>query len=263
MTVAALSEAPETGIEDANVSSIAKGLRVLRALAEECGGEAGVSDLATAAALPKSTTHRVLAMLLAEGFASRNGQRYQLGPRWFGLQAAVVSSSWQRLSAQCRVPMAVLFERTEATVHLGVADGREVLYLEKLTARGGTTIPTRVGARMPMTCTAVGKVLLAWSEPTLIDEVVRSPLRRLTRASITGPGLLCGQLEEVRGRGLAFDREESQPGVHCVAAPLRRDGRVVAAVSISRVGTGGLARDDAAVVQAAAGKMEAWLSGDD
>jgi DNA-binding IclR family transcriptional regulator len=244
-----------------NVSSIAKAARVLRALARAEDGEAGVTDLAVLADLPKSTTHRVLAELIGEGFVCRSGQRYRLGTGWFALlQSALNSSEWLRLVEQARRPLASLFERTGATVHFGVLDGDEVLYLEKLTARGGTAVPTRVGSHMPATCTAVGKALLAYSSREVQLRVLSKPLPRISPRSIALPRLIAGQLDEIRATGLARDLEESQPGVFCLAAPIFRQGVVVAAVSVTRVGSAGFVRSDENEVRLAAKRIEEWLT---
>ena len=121
----------------ANLSSIAKAARVLRALALAGDGDAGVTTLASLACLPKSTAHRVLSELVCEGLVSHTEQqRYRLGRGWFELQSALSRSEWVRLADQARRPLAALFERTGATVHFGVLEGDMVLYLEKLTAKG-------------------------------------------------------------------------------------------------------------------------------
>jgi DNA-binding IclR family transcriptional regulator len=241
------------------VSSIAKAARVLRALATAGVGDAGVTGIARAAQLPKSTAHRVLAELIGEGLVAHNGSRYRLGPGWFALQGALSSSEWLQMVDRARVPLAQLFERTKATVHLGVLDGAEVMYLEKLTASGGTAVPTHVGAHMPASCTAVGKVLLAYSSADVVKEVTAKPLPILARRSIAMPSQLLRQLEEIRASGVAYDIEESQAGIYCVAAPVFRDGRAVAAVSVTRVGSRGLTTSDATEARAAAKRIAEWI----
>jgi DNA-binding IclR family transcriptional regulator len=248
-----------------NLSSIAKAARVLRALALAGSGDARVTDLAALAELPKSTTHRVLAELISQGLVSHTGQRYRLGTAWFALQSALCSSEWLRLAEQARRPLASLFERTDATVHFAVLDGAQVLYLEKLTGRGGTAVLTRVGARMPTTCTAVGKALLAHADPAVVRSTLSKPLPRRCQRSVVLPQLLADQLKEVRRTGLAYDLEETQPGVCCVAAPVFNNGKAVAAVSVTRVGGGIVAAHALEVRRAAAGIGErlTWASFDD
>lgn len=255
------AELNRTTVGDSS-SSIAKAVRVLRSLAQAGDDDDGVTHIATLAGLPKSTTHRVLAVLIDEGLVSRNDQRYRLGPGWFELQSALSSSEWQRLVDQARMPLASLFETTGATVHFGVLDGNDVLYLEKLTARGGTRVPTRVGERRPALCTALGKALIAYSGPDRMRSVLSQPLPCLSRRSITSPRMLQNQLLDIRRKGVSHDLEESQQGVFCVAAPVFRSSELVAAVSVTRVsGTPTTASDEAAVRRAAR-DICAWVNPD-
>ncbi|AIJ21277.1 IclR family transcriptional regulator [Amycolatopsis methanolica] len=243
------------------LSSIAKAARVLRALALSDEGDAGVSNLAAFAELPKSTTHRVLVELIREGLVARNQQqKYRLGKSWFELQAALSCSEWVRLVEQAKAPLASLFERTGATVHFGVLSDEKIMYLEKLTARGGTSVPTRVGAQMPATCTALGKALLAYSDREVIQSVLSKPLPVVSGRSVAQPRLLLSQLVQARKTGLSFDVEECQLGVFCVATPVFRNGRAVAAVSLTRVGSGGLTAADPVEVRRAAGEISKWIS---
>ena len=260
MTVEMASRECGTPVATDTLSSIAKAARVLRALALAGDGDAGVTDLATFASLPKSTTHRVLAELMREDLVCRSDQRYRLGPGWFELQSALGSSEWHRLVDRAKNPLASLFERTGATVHFGVLDGERVLYLEKLTARGGTRVPTRVGSHMPATCTALGKVLLAHSSPDHIRSVLSGPLPVASRRSVALPNLLARQFVEIRRAGIAYDAEESQEGVFCVAAPVYANGRVVAAVSVTRIGANVTSRDDVLSVRRAASQICGWVA---
>jgi DNA-binding IclR family transcriptional regulator len=131
-------------------------------------------------------------------------------------------------------PLDELFEATGATVHLGVLDAGEVLYLDKLTARGGTRVPSRVGSRNPPTCTALGKAMLAHSA-SLVRSLLLKELPKQAPRSIAAPQLLLEQLSRTRSEGLAFDFEESRPGISCVASPILYGGRAVGAVSLTRV----------------------------
>ncbi|HVX23144.1 MAG TPA: IclR family transcriptional regulator [Acidimicrobiales bacterium] len=237
--------------DESVVSSIAKAIRLLRALVAAENGEAGVTHLALAAGLPKSTTHRLLSELIHEGLVARRGSRYCLGSGWYLLRSTPTASEWDQLANVARRPLDELFEATGATVHLGVLDEDEVLYLDKLTARGGTRVPSRVGNRMPSTCTALGKAMLAHGGRLLIRTVLSKDLPRLAPRSIAAPNLLLEQLAQVRTEGLAFDFEESQPGVSCVGAPIMYGGRAVGAVSLTRVGSDVLNGDGIKVRRAA------------
>lgn len=244
---------------DEAVSAIAKAARVLRSLASADGGGLGLVEMATEVDLPKSTTHRVLAELMTEGLVGRQGLRYRLGPSWFALQTALASSEWVQLADRAREPLASLFGRADATVHLAVLDGSNVRYLEKLTGRGGCSVPTRVGSVMPATCTAVGKSLLAFAGDDVVEPLIGRPLPMTSTRSIRSPERLLRQLGATRATGIAYDLEESRPGLFCVAAPVLRSGRAIAAVSVSRINGRGPSATDEAHVRRAADEIAEWL----
>jgi DNA-binding IclR family transcriptional regulator len=252
----------ENKAADDSPSSIAKAVRVLRSLALAGDAADGVTHIAELANLPKSTTHRILAVLIDEGLASRSDQRYRLGPGWFELQSALSSSEWHRIVRQAKRPLASLFETTEATVHFAVLDGEDVLYLEKLTGRNGTIVPTRVGERKPALCTALGKSLVAHTDTAKVRSMLSKPLPMVSRRSITSPRIILNQLAEIRRSGVAYDFEEIQPGVSCVAAPVFRSGKAIAAVSVTRVGSSAHNPGDTAAVRRAATEITRWVEAD-
>ena len=106
------------------------------------------------------------------------------------------------------------------TVHLGVRDGTEVVYVAKLVGHRKVDVPSSTGGRLGLYCTAVGKALLAHAPADVQHDVLRDPLVRRTPRTITAPGVLAHQLVQVRSEGVAFEYEESRVGVVCVAAPV-------------------------------------------
>jgi IclR family acetate operon transcriptional repressor len=208
-----------------------------RALTIIAAFEAGPSLLSLAeltrrTGLPKPTVHRLAAELCAWGLLEREGSCFQLGTRLFELgQLAPVQRT---LNEAAHAFLEDLREATHQTIHLAIPDGVEVLYVEKFTGRDGPDLPSRVGGRMPMHCTGVGKALLAFSDPALFDRVVRAGLTRRTARTIIMPGYLSRELARVRRDGIAYEREESTVGVQCAACPVLDDQqRAVAAISVS------------------------------
>ena len=133
-----------------------------------------------------------------------------------------------RLVRAARPLLGELHRASGLVVHLAVLDGPDVVYLEKVGDRLASAIPTRVGGRQPAHCTAVGKAMLAFC-----DDDSRVDLQaRKTRYSISGSSQLATELTKVRAHGVAFEREESQLGFGCVAAPIGSPGEAVAAVSV-------------------------------
>ncbi len=121
---------------------------------------------------------------------------------------------------------------TRATVHLAVRDEASVLYLDRIAGSVSVPVVSRVGSRLPLHATGVGKVLLAYAPPE-VQSAVLSRLDRITPYTITQPGRLQAQLARVRVEGYAQTTEEMSLGACSVAVPVR-DGRdrVVAAVGI-------------------------------
>lgn len=194
--------------------------------------ELRLAELGRRTGIAKGTLHRVLADLVATRLVERTEHGYRLGGRLFelGMRASV-----ERRLLEVATPfMEDLYERTHETVHLGVLEGQEVVYVSKIGGHRQASTPSRIGGRMPLHCTAIGKALLAHSDPALVGEVLSARLERRTPRTVTGPGLLRQQLERVVEAGVAYEHEESAVGIVCVAAPvLDADDRPVAAVSVT------------------------------
>lgn len=208
--------------------------RALDLLSAFRAGEAdvGLAELSRRSRVSKPTALRLLRELADRSMVERTPGGYRLGLGLFELGQTVPR---QRDLQESAAPvLADLHRATGETVHLAVADGADVVYLQKLAAPGSPAIPSRLGGRMPAHCTGVGQVLLAFGPATLLDAVLATGLPRCTPRSVTAPGLLRERLVRIRERGWAEEHEESGPGVACVAAPvLGRDGVAVAAVSIT------------------------------
>lgn len=215
-------------------SAVERTARTLNALRSWDGDRPmRLTEVARATALPVSTTHRLLGELTKWGFVDRVDGGYQLGTRLFELGAAVPRERHLRDAA---LPfMQDLYEVTHGTIHLAVLDGHHVLYLEKLSGHRAANAPSRIGGRVPATCTAVGKAQLAELGADAVDDIVTAGLQRLTRYSITNPARLRAELDDARRHGYAVDREEAALGLGCVAAVVRRGpaGPVIGAISVS------------------------------
>lgn len=190
-----------------------------------------LTELARRSDLPLATAHRLVAELVAWGALVRTpAGDYAVGSRlWdLGLLAPVQSGLRQIASPFLHD----IYAATLATVHLAVRDGLEVLYLDRLAGHASVPVVSRVGSRLPLHATAVGKVLLAHAS----DEVRREAFGRLARVTpytVTQPGRLREQLGRVRRDGYASTSEEMSLGACSVAVPIRaRDGLVVASLGI-------------------------------
>jgi IclR family transcriptional regulator, KDG regulon repressor len=206
------------------LSTVRNAARVLKAFRtrEE---SIGVSELARRLDLGKSNVHRLLTTLVAEGLVEQDRRTggYRLGIVMFELGEAV--RVHLDLHAAAGPVLIQLREQTGESSQVGVLDGAEVVYVDRLESAYSLRLFTETGRRVPAHCTSSGKVLLAY--------LSRGPLPRLTPHTVTDGVVLRAELATVRARGWAEAINERELGVASLAAPVRdRHGEVVAAVSI-------------------------------
>ncbi|MGF0313263.1 IclR family transcriptional regulator [Rhodococcus sp. IEGM1428] len=196
------------------------------------GGSAlTLAEVATRTGLPRSTSHRLLVDLAELGWLTRRGNTFELGMALFELGERVGLK--HRLRSAALPFMQDLFAVTEQTVHLAVRDGHDAVYVEKIHGHSSLPLPSSIGGRLPLTCTAVGKALLALEDPTIRNEILARPLRRYTPQSITDPKTLARELDSIRRTGIAIEREEAALGGCCLASPVLLAGEPIAALSVS------------------------------
>jgi len=196
-----------------------------------------LSELARRAGLPLATAHRLVGELAGWGALHRreNGE-YVVGRRMWdlGLLAEVQTGLRQIASPFLHD----LHAATLATVHLAVRDGCEVLYVDRVSGHVSVPVVSRVGSRLPLHATGVGKILLAYAPAEVVASVLAS-LTRVTAFTVTQPGRLAEQIRRVHHDGYATTSEEMTLGACSVAVPVRAgDGDVVAALGIVVAGLG-------------------------
>jgi DNA-binding IclR family transcriptional regulator len=207
-------------------------LDVLEALAGS-GQPMSLGEVAISTSTPKASVHRLLQVLQSRGYvAQESGSgRYSAGIRCFEL-----GSLWAQnldLRSVAAPHLAALNEDTRETVHLGVYENGDVIYIDRLESPQQVIAKSYVGRRCPATCVATGRVLLAYSEQTEIDRVLGDPLPAFTANSITDPEELRSMLVQVRAAGCGINHGSYRDEVGGLAAPVRdHTGRVVASVGL-------------------------------
>jgi DNA-binding IclR family transcriptional regulator len=208
--------------------TLLRGLDVIEAVVD---GPVPLADLAARLDLTRSTTHRLAAALVERrylSFVPRLG--YQFGPKL--LELGFLAQQQTDVVQTARPHLEALAATTEDTVHIGVLDQERALYLDKIPGRRRVEINSRVGDRHPLTSTGLGKALLLDGEP---EQWHRLFLK--DRASGSPPADYGVWLERMRGyveAGRAFDLEENEDLIRCIAAPIRdASGEIVAAMSVS------------------------------
>jgi len=231
----AVDGGPAVMHDDANeryvIRAADRALTVLVLLAKSPAG-LDISAIARSAKLPTSTVFRILQTLRLRGFAVETPTgSYRIGPRAFEVGSSFLQGTSLRSQGEALVES--IAAETGETASLGILDSDEVLYIAIAHGQRELGIQSAVGARHPVYCTALGKVLLAdlnWPEASAL--LARVDREALTPNTMTDLDRWQDQLSRVAQQGYALDLQERILGVHCAAAPVRdHSRRVIAAVS--------------------------------
>jgi len=182
-----------------------------------------------------STVHRILDTLKYGGYVEQNSttQKYQLGLKLLELGMGKLHQI--DLVKEAKPYLRELAKKCNETVHLGILEDTNVLYLAKEESSQTIRMISYIGRRAPLHCTALGKVLLAYLSSTERNDILaRIELSKLTDKTITDKTQLEIELNKIEQKGMGWDREENEKDVRCIAAPIRDyQGKVIAAVSVS------------------------------
>lgn len=216
-----------------------------------------LAELSRATDIPKSTLHRLVGSLVDSGVVERDGHSYVLGLQAFEFGC---SSAPGTLRERARPLLQLLQARTRLGVHLAVLHGVDVVSVERFTGPG-MPILGHVGRRRPAHISAVGKAMLAFAAPELVEERIDRGLTRCGPQTITNVRALRDELAGIKARGFAMETEESNPAVECIAAPVRsREGDVIAAVSVCGVHSQMTDRTAAPLVKNFAARISAVIA---
>lgn len=194
-----------------------------------------LAELSRTVGLPKATVHRLAGLVEAEGLIERDplARRYVVAGRFDDLALNALRTA--PLHRNRRQLLQRLSERLGETVNLGVLHGGEVMYLERVESAWPLRMELKPGSRVPIHCTAIGKLLLAFA-PTAVRErlLMVAALEARTAHTITEPARLREALEATRRRGWSEDDEEFLAGVCCIAVPVRgARAKVLAGLAVS------------------------------
>jgi DNA-binding IclR family transcriptional regulator len=242
---------------DAVDGTVGKALDVLERVAA-AGKPVRFAELLEGSAFPKATLYRLLQTLVRQGMLALDADlgTYSLGMRLVRLAHGAWAQS--SLAPLARPLLDRLAAQTGETVHLAQLDQGQVLYVDKRHAARPVEMFSSAGKVGPAYCTGVGKAMLAYlPEAPLEAALMRQSFHRFTDTTLDTPRALKAELQAIRARGHAFDREEHEPGIICIAAPvLARGGRMLGALSVTtttaRTNLEGLERWAAAIKRAAA-----------
>ncbi len=219
---------------DGGVQSVDRALVIIETLAEDDEGYR-LSDLAVRTGLSTSTVHRLLATLEKRRFV--HFDRMEL--KWHvGAQSFAVGATFTRrrnFVAQAMPYLRKLRDLTRETANLAVVDDECIIVLTRIESREIMRSLTKVGGRVAMVASGVGKAVLATYSDEDVNAIIRRQgMPRLTEKSIVRPGELFKELQKIRQQGYAVDDEEARIGLRCIAAVVYNDcSEPLAAISVS------------------------------
>ncbi len=216
-----------------SIQSVERALDIIEILSVEPQG-LGVTEVAEKAGLHKSTAHRIIKTLADRGYLERT----EAGGCKIGLKCIEAVSCYinsLELQTQARPHLATLTGELGLTAHLGVLDGDQVVYIEKMDVISSVRLYSQIGAHVHAYCSSLGKILLsAYSGTELRDRMSNCSFIKYTENTIAGMDELEAELGKVRKQGWAMDNEEFEIGHRCIAAPIYDyRGDIIAAISAS------------------------------
>ncbi|MFP4660570.1 MAG: IclR family transcriptional regulator [Halanaerobiales bacterium] len=193
----------------------------------------GVTELSNRLGIHKSTIHRLLATLSYRGYVEQDEYgRYKEGLKLFEIGGIVLN----KLDLRKRIKpyLVQLQQETKETIHLGILDGKEIVYIDKEETTETIRMYSEVGRRIDAYCTSLGKVLLAYKNIDINKLYKDETLRKYTQSTITDRQELSSHLAKVRKQGFAVDNEEQEQGIRCIGGPIfDYRGEISAAFSIA------------------------------
>lgn len=214
----------------AGTQTLFRGLAVVEAVAS---GVPDLPNLSRTLGFSRSTTQRLAAALVKAGYLRSADDRYTLGAKL--IELGFTAREQVPLAKLARPHLEQLAARTQDTVHLCVAEGVEVLYVEKIPGQRGLEMRSRIGHRMPMALTGVGKALmLDMTEPQWLAMYETGVAHTSNRGTPRPWDVYRREMHDYVAQSVALDIEENEIGIHCIAAPIRDAGRsIIAAISVA------------------------------
>ncbi len=217
------------------VQTVSNALKILEILSNT--PKSGVSELARILCCQKGTVFRLLNTLKKEGYITQDeeSEKYSLTLKLFKIGSNTVNNlDFNKTSLPVITRLSKL---SSETIHLCTLENGQLVYLQKIESTYALKVAmmSQIGHSTPLYCTGVGKVLLAYQNVEKIQQYLRdTKFEKFTEYTIVDPQDLTIELEKVRSSGIAYDNEEHELGVRCVAAPIfNQTGNTIAALSIS------------------------------
>ncbi|MBA1334776.1 MAG: Transcriptional regulator, IclR family [Firmicutes bacterium] len=215
------------------VQSLVRALDIIELLDRE--GELGISEISNTLGLEKTTVHRLISTLKFKGYVAQNksNQKYSNSFKLFEMGNNVVEGLGLRRQAQPF--MEELAEKSHEAVNLAILNGKHMFYIDKIESSETIKVDLRIGKRLPVYCTGLGKAMLAFMPEERVHELFKGEtFVKYTKNTIDNVQGLMLELRRIKAQGYSIDNEEYIPGLVCVAAPVMSfRGEAVAALSVA------------------------------
>jgi DNA-binding IclR family transcriptional regulator len=220
--------------QQAGTQTLLRGLAVLEAAAN---GARDLRAFGAALGTTRSTTHRLVSSLVQARYLRQVQGGYLLGPKL--IELGTIALEQMPLTAVARPHLQALADHTQDTIHLGVRDGDDVLYIDKIPGTRGLEMRSRVGHRMPLASTGIGKAMMLDLEANSWKKLLDASHKALEKKSFKPESradidTFLQRMTRYSQGGFTFDLEENEASIRCVAAPVRdASGAIVAALSVA------------------------------
>jgi IclR family KDG regulon transcriptional repressor len=216
------------------IQALDRALKILE-LFDEHTTELKITEISSRMELHKSTVHSLLKTLKLHGYIDQDEEsgKYQLGLKF--LERGQLLLQGMDIRGVSRRYLQSLSAQTGQTVHLVIFDGKDGVYIDKVEGEKAAIRYSRIGRRVHLHSSAVGKALIAFREQEEINKILQDyRFTKHTDRTIYNMESFMQELKQVRMQQFAMDNEENEPGVRCAAAPIfDHSGQVTAAISIS------------------------------
>ncbi len=222
------------GKQPADTGTLGKAIAVLEVVASS-PRQLRFTDLLSLVDQPRGTLHRQISNLIDEGLLEVNADHsYALGLRLLTFASNAWASNKFRNIAEPHLN--TLHEKVGETIHLGVLQGLDVVYLDKVESSQAVRMHSQIGNVSPCFCTGVGKAAFSLLPEDIAEErIAQIEFRPFTPTTITSADAFRDEIRLIRAKGYAFDHEEHEAGIHCIAAPIspRASNSIYAGISIT------------------------------
>ncbi|WP_338450008.1 IclR family transcriptional regulator [Niallia oryzisoli] len=213
------------------LQSVQNGLQILKLFSKE-NLILGITEISRELELPKSTVSRLMNDLISEGYIRKVGRKYTVGLSILGLTGVIMSQL--ELHREAFDPLKCLVNKLNENAHVSTLDGTHLIYILKVESKQTIRLLSHVGHHRPPTCSAPGKLLLAFQPSEIVDQVIQAGLPKRGPNSVTDPNVLVQQLKQIKQDEYCVCIDEMHEDVVSIAAPIKNyTGKVIASVSVS------------------------------